>query len=247
VIELQVPPDSGNGTANAGTLVMLTGLHVLACMPFTTVELPCSNIIFAGPPTQTCCLCKALKGVSRDVCYVLKLLCWRNCVAGVSLARLLWHVPVPAMVTLIASLLLERRVLVVGQSRDMVSAAVCAAQALIHPFRWAARLLARTSRGVLKTYRAWRTSIKPQRLLEPSTACADKGMLKTVPICAAVYQVFNGQHGRGLFWVTGLLHACNSRSVLHNRVRQPDCCCAACIAGGTTSSCRCCHAPSLTT
>lgn len=57
--------------------------------------------------------------------------------AGVSLARLLWHVPVPAMVTLIASLLLERRVLVVGQSRDMVSAAVLAAQALIHPFRWA--------------------------------------------------------------------------------------------------------------
>lgn len=55
--------------------------------------------------------------------------------AGVSLARLLWHVPVPAMMTLIASLLLERRVLVVGQSRDMVSAAVLAAQALIHPFR----------------------------------------------------------------------------------------------------------------
>lgn len=55
--------------------------------------------------------------------------------AGVSLARLLWHVPVPAMLTLIASLLLERRVLVVGQSRDMVSAAVNAAQALLHPFR----------------------------------------------------------------------------------------------------------------
>lgn len=41
------------------------------------------------------------------------------------------------MITLIASLLLERRVLVVGQSRDMVSAAVCAAQALLHPFRYA--------------------------------------------------------------------------------------------------------------
>lgn len=54
-----------------------------------------------------------------------------------SLARLLWHVPVPAMLTLIASLLLERRVLVVGHSRDMVSAAVCAAQALLHPFRCA--------------------------------------------------------------------------------------------------------------
>lgn len=55
--------------------------------------------------------------------------------AGISLARLLWHVPVPAMLTLIASLLLERRVLVVGQSRDMVSAAVCAAAALLYPFK----------------------------------------------------------------------------------------------------------------
>lgn len=66
------------------------------------------------------------------------MLCCAVLCAGISLARLLWHVPVPAMVTLIASLLLERRVLVVGQSRDMVSAAVLAAQALIHPFRWAA-------------------------------------------------------------------------------------------------------------
>jgi hypothetical protein len=55
--------------------------------------------------------------------------------AGVSLARLLWHVPVPAMLTLIASLLLERRVLLVGQSRDTVSAAVCAASALLYPFK----------------------------------------------------------------------------------------------------------------
>jgi hypothetical protein len=39
------------------------------------------------------------------------------------------------MVTLIASLLMERRVVVVGQSRDMVSAAVCAAAALIYPFK----------------------------------------------------------------------------------------------------------------
>eukprot|EP00775_Hariotina_reticulata_P011069 gene11069-11225_t len=56
--------------------------------------------------------------------------------AGISLAKLLWHVPVPAMLTLIASLLRERRVLVVGQSRDIVSAAVSAAAALIYPFKW---------------------------------------------------------------------------------------------------------------
>lgn len=55
--------------------------------------------------------------------------------AGVSLARLLYHVPIPAMVTLMASLLLERRVVIVGQSRDTVSAAVCAANALLYPFK----------------------------------------------------------------------------------------------------------------
>jgi hypothetical protein len=59
--------------------------------------------------------------------------------AGVSLARLLWTVPVPAMLTLVASLLLERRVLLVGQGRDAVSAAVAAANALLYPFRWQRR------------------------------------------------------------------------------------------------------------
>lgn len=55
--------------------------------------------------------------------------------AGISLARLLWHVPVPALCTLIASMLLERHVLIVGQSRDMVSSAVQAAAALLYPFQ----------------------------------------------------------------------------------------------------------------
>jgi hypothetical protein len=77
-----------------------------------------------------------LQGLCLQRCAHCRVACCDVSRAGVSLARLLWHVPVPAMVTLIASLLLERRVLVVGQSRDMVSAAVCAAQALLHPFRW---------------------------------------------------------------------------------------------------------------
>ena len=58
------------------------------------------------------------------------------CNAGVSLARLLWTVPTPALLTLIASLLMERRVLIVGQGRDAVSAAEAAANALLYPFRW---------------------------------------------------------------------------------------------------------------
>jgi hypothetical protein len=56
--------------------------------------------------------------------------------AGISLARLLWHVPRPALLTLFASLLLERRVILVGQSRDTVSLAVQAASALLYPFKW---------------------------------------------------------------------------------------------------------------
>lgn len=56
-----------------------------------------------------------------------------NC--GVPLARLLWHVPVSAMVTLIASMLLERRIIIVGQSHDTVTAAVQAASAMLYPFK----------------------------------------------------------------------------------------------------------------
>ena len=56
--------------------------------------------------------------------------------AGVGLARLLWQLPPRAVMTLLASLLLERRVVFVGQSRDAVSAAVVAANALLYPMRW---------------------------------------------------------------------------------------------------------------
>ncbi|GLC43834.1 hypothetical protein PLESTB_000913400 [Pleodorina starrii] len=56
--------------------------------------------------------------------------------SGISLARLLFHVPVDGMLTLVASLLLERRIVFVARSRDTVTAAVQAAQALIYPFKW---------------------------------------------------------------------------------------------------------------
>ncbi|KAG2452541.1 hypothetical protein HYH02_002779 [Chlamydomonas schloesseri] len=56
--------------------------------------------------------------------------------SGIPLARLLFHVPSAGMLTLIASLLLERRILFVARSRDTVTAAVQAAQALIYPFKW---------------------------------------------------------------------------------------------------------------
>lgn len=58
--------------------------------------------------------------------------------SGISLARLLWHVPADAMLTLVASMLLERRIVFVSQSRDTVTAAVQAAQALLYPFKWVA-------------------------------------------------------------------------------------------------------------
>ncbi|GIL47652.1 hypothetical protein Vafri_4419 [Volvox africanus] len=56
--------------------------------------------------------------------------------SGIPLARLLFHVPVEGMLTLVASLLLERRIVFVARSRDTVTAAVQAAQALIYPFKW---------------------------------------------------------------------------------------------------------------
>ncbi|KAL6757957.1 AEX-3 domain-containing protein [Haematococcus lacustris] len=57
-----------------------------------------------------------------------------NC--GIPLARLLWHVPMSAMMTLIASMLMERRIILVSQARDTVTAAVQAAAALLYPFKW---------------------------------------------------------------------------------------------------------------
>ena len=56
--------------------------------------------------------------------------------AGIPLARLLWHVPVQGLMTLLAALLLERRVILVAKESGTVSAAVHAAAALLYPFRW---------------------------------------------------------------------------------------------------------------
>lgn len=128
IIELQVPPDAGNGTTHAG------GQQPACQQQDTKAQLLHFVIHTLTDSTYT----SAVQHHSPCTCnHTSPALCGTFVVigAGVSLARLLWHVPVPAMVTLIASLLLERRVLVVGQSRDMVSAAVCAAQALLHPFR----------------------------------------------------------------------------------------------------------------
>ncbi len=56
--------------------------------------------------------------------------------AGLPLARLLWHLPAAPLVALVEALLLERRILMVAQERDTVSAAVHAAGALLYPLRW---------------------------------------------------------------------------------------------------------------
>jgi hypothetical protein len=58
-----------------------------------------------------------------------------NC--GVSLARLLWGVPPSCIVSLLAAMLLERRIVLVSSQRDTVTAAVQAAAALLYPFRYA--------------------------------------------------------------------------------------------------------------
>lgn len=56
--------------------------------------------------------------------------------SGISLARLLWFLTPRQAVTLVASLLLERRIILVARDADTVSAAVHAANALIYPFSW---------------------------------------------------------------------------------------------------------------
>lgn len=56
--------------------------------------------------------------------------------AGVSLARLLWFLTPRQAVTLVASLLLERRIILVARDAETVSSAVHAANALLYPFRW---------------------------------------------------------------------------------------------------------------
>ena len=56
--------------------------------------------------------------------------------AGTPLARLFWHLPSASLMALLQALLLERRILMVAQEMDTLSAAVHAAAALLYPFRW---------------------------------------------------------------------------------------------------------------
>lgn len=56
--------------------------------------------------------------------------------AGIPLARLFWHLPSAPLMALIQALLLERRVVMVAQERDTLSAGLHAAAALLYPFRW---------------------------------------------------------------------------------------------------------------
>ena len=57
--------------------------------------------------------------------------------AGVALAPLLYYFPrAETLLTLLAALLLERRIIIVASDKERVSAAVHAAAALLHPFRW---------------------------------------------------------------------------------------------------------------
>ena len=56
--------------------------------------------------------------------------------AGVPLARLFWHLPAASLMGLLQALLLERRILMVAQEKDTLSAALHAAAALLYPFSW---------------------------------------------------------------------------------------------------------------
>lgn len=56
--------------------------------------------------------------------------------AGIPLARLLWFVTPRQAVSLLAAMLLERRVVLTAEDPGKVALAVHAAAALLHPFEW---------------------------------------------------------------------------------------------------------------
>lgn len=56
--------------------------------------------------------------------------------ASAPLAPLLWHVPADALASLLAALLLERRVIVAAHDLDRLSRVVHAAAALLYPFQY---------------------------------------------------------------------------------------------------------------
>ena len=56
--------------------------------------------------------------------------------AGIPLARLLWQLPPDALLALIQALLLEKRIVMLSEDRNALSASVHAAAALLYPFRW---------------------------------------------------------------------------------------------------------------
>lgn len=72
--------------------------------------------------------------------------------ASVSLARLLWRVPVQCLMTLIASLFLERRIIMICKTKDTLAAAVHAAAALIYPFEWPHRFYLPIMPEAMRTY-----------------------------------------------------------------------------------------------
>lgn len=56
--------------------------------------------------------------------------------AAAPLAPLLWHIPAEALVSLLAALLLERRVIVAAHDLDRLSRVVHAAATLLYPFQY---------------------------------------------------------------------------------------------------------------
>ena len=130
-IELEVGAGAGAGLVGAGRQVAAWLPAARRCCPAAKRTLVSGPPLFRAAPTPTPPAPRPprRRQVPPDL---------GNGAAssGVSLARLLWFLTPRQAVTLVASLLLERRIILVARDADTVSAAVHAANALLYPFSW---------------------------------------------------------------------------------------------------------------
>lgn len=126
-LELEVPPDCGNGLDNAGV--------PLAKLLFFLREQPLMTLIEARPGKPTCmmlaaCMLRLQPPSAASM--------WAGVRCGPTTTNT--HSPGSCLPNAECgchqALLLERRILMVAADSDRVSAAVHAAAALIFPFRW---------------------------------------------------------------------------------------------------------------
>ena len=147
-----MPPDSGNGSWNAGIALapLLYYFPQVSCLPRCMPRLPCGEPFNEGSCLQ---LRRSQAGPGRlakvgtDKEHVYTAICTasrplnRQALAVHAFVftepSVYWsNVQMDALLSLLAAMLLERRIIVVASDRERVTSAVHAAAAMLYPFRW---------------------------------------------------------------------------------------------------------------